>query len=426
MHDLDIVGDFWLAPKPDHKVAGRLTFNTLDGLDLNLIGSLDNPNGFRAHQTGPIGSHNESVRILGQTNRGPITLGECRLKSGTYHMFGSSHVPQETYRANWICLGTHFSEDQPLVFSGFNINIQHLEHWLGLSALSIEVDYQETSKEIEQIRIVNTPLDNPEVESTLGRLELLFESVLAGDHIAESTIKQNCSVQLSFTEDKSLEDTLKLCTSLQSLVTIGVDTPVSINRISLIRTDVERTIDFVARLISPVNQHTSKPPDRYDMLFTYEDMGGLEAVARWIGVAGKYQLVIAALLSPKYRPPFYTEHRFFDAFTAAETFWHIRKSDKHINRHKFKQLGLMAGDEFKTLVGDVGQWTERIWDARRDSVVHRGLDEDRHFPIHLFAESLYFMVMLCLLKESVVSNDALSRIQQHERFQRLARELERS
>ena len=151
-----------------------------------------------------------------------------------------------------------------------------------------------------------------------------------------------------------------------------------------------------------------------------------KCLAKWLDVTDKYQLVIDALLSPQYRPPWYTEHRFFDAITATETLARIRRQEEHINRHKLRQLAHEAGAEFKTLVGDVDQWTDLVIDARRDNLVHRGLREGKHPPLRLYADSLYFLVILCLLRECGVSDDTLANIQKHRRFQFLAKELKKA
>ena len=432
MKNVDVVGNFWLVRKPGRKVAGCLTFNDTDGLELNLIGSLNDPEEVLAQQPGsainvPLdelyGLNSEPVRILGETTIGDVTLDKCSSKSGKFPLIGSSRLPQEVYHSDVALLGAHFDEGEQLVFNGVTLSIQNLEHWIGLSAVSIELDYDENSKEIEQVRIIYTPREKIAAKAGLGELALSFESVLVGDHIVESTIRQKRAIEIRFTESRSLEDALRVCTSLQNLVTIGIGSPVSINGVSLLRTDTDRPIDFVAQLIGAASREGHKPPHPREMLFTFEGFGGLDGLTKWLEVADKYQLVIDMLLSPVYRPPWYIEHRFFDAITAAETLARMRQGEEHINRHKFKQLAVEASTEFETLVGDVDKWADRVLDARRDKLVHRGFREGERPPLGLFTESLYFLVILCLLRESGASDDTLASIQKHKRFQFLAKEL---
>ena len=432
MKDVDLVGNFWLAHKPERKVAGRLTFKDTDGLELSLIGSLHDPEEVLARQTGPrinvtleelFGSNSEPVRILGDTNNGVVTLENCLRKSGTFTLIGIPRVPQEVYYSEMALLGAQFEEGEPFVFNRVTLNIQNLEHWIGLPAASIELDYDETSNEIAQVRIIGTPRKKKTAKTSLGEIDLSFGSTLVGDQIVESAIKQKCALELRFPMSQTLKDILGLCTSLQDLVTIGTGVPVRINEISLMRTGEDRRIDFVSQLTGGAGQERNKSPHPSEMVFSFGGIGGLEGVARWLDVAEKYRIVIGALLSPQYRPPWYTEHRFFDAITATETLARIRRGGEHINRHKLKQLAHEAGTEFKSLVGDVERWIDLVWDARRDYLVHRGSREDQRPPVHLYADSLYFLVVLCLLRECGVTDATLANIQNHRRFQFLAEEL---
>ena len=119
MENLDVTGTFWRAGKPDRKVSGRLTFNDADGLELSLIGSLHDPKEVLSRHTGPVVSvpldelyslDSESIRILGETPKGYVTLDGCWRKSG-------SSPSQEVYDSETAFLGAHFDEDKPLVFT---------------------------------------------------------------------------------------------------------------------------------------------------------------------------------------------------------------------------------------------------------------------------------------------------------------------
>ena len=428
MENLDVAGTFWRAGKPDRKVSGRLTFNDADGLELSLIGSLYDSEELLDQLTGPVvsapqdGMRSESVRILGETTEGYVTLDHCLQKSGSFPLFGVPRPAQEVYRSETALLGAQFDENEPLVFTGVRTRIQYLEHWVGMSTVSINVDYDEKSRKIEQVRIINTPRDKMVTQTSMGELELSFGSVLVGDHIVESTIRQSLALEIRFSEPQSLRDTVGVCTSLQNLVTIGIDSPVSIDRVTLMHADLDGPIDFCAQPVGIGAKEGIKPPHPHEMLFTFQGIGGLQGAAKWIDVAQKYRPVTSMLLSPKYRPPSYAEHRFFDSITAAETLARIRRQreGERINRHKLKQLAHEAGAAFKELAGDVNRLIDRVWDTRNDNVVHRGLHEGERPDLNLLAESLYFLVVLCLLKECGVPDAALESIQRHERFRHVA------
>ena len=429
MEELDLNGIFWLPGEPGIRVLGRLSFNSADGLELNLIGSLHDPKEILARHPGPIisvpleelyGSRDKPLRILGETTQGFITLDHCFRKSGRFPLLGSSRPAQEIYRGRAAFLGAHLHEDTPLAFTGVITTIQNLEHWIGLPSTSINLRYEEESTKLEQINIVATPREELIATSALGELVLSFRYSLRGDHIVESTLTQKQTVEVRFSGPQAIEYVLTICSSLQDLVTIGTNAPVSINSVSLAHNCLDKRVEFYAPLIGAVGQDTRQPPDPAQLLFTLEGIGGLQGVARWLEVAYKYRTVIDALLSPEYRPHWYIEHRFFDTVIATETFARIHGQQEHINRRKIKQLGHDAGAAFKVLVGDVDEWADRVWDARRDNLIHRGQREIDHPPLYDLSETLYFLVILSLLRECGAPDGAFASIQNHQRFVNVA------
>ena len=282
--------------------------------------------------------------------------------------------------------------------------------------------YSEESKRLEEVRIVVGEPRELVTESALGEVCLSLGYMLKGDHIVESIVTQRQAIQLRFSEPKSIADILAVCSSLRDVVTIGTNTPVSIHSVSLTHPCLDNPIGFYTRLIGAVGQGSLRSPRPSKFLFTFEDIGGLEGLAKWLEVTQRYRLVIDALLSPEYRSPWYVESRFFDAITAAEAFARIQGQYEHVNRYKIKQLGHGAGDPFEALVGDVNKWADRVWDARRDDLVHRRLSETKPSPLYTMSESLYFLVILSILKECGAPGGPFASIQNHYRFRRCSEE----
>ena len=416
---------------PGRKVAGRFTFNDADGPELRLIGSLHDADEVLTRHSGPVvnihleelyGSNTDPSKIFGETSQGFVTLDNCRRKSGTFGLPGSRRPAQEYYGARAVFLGGHFDEDSSIAFSGVSTRIQNLEHWTGISLVRIALDYSEEHKTPEEIRIIAGQPKELVTESPLGEVCLSLGYTLKGDRIVETAVTQRQAIELRFPEPKSIAGILSISSSLRDLVTIGTNAPSSIHNISLTHPCSENPIGFYARLIGAVGQESSHSPHPIDFLFTFKDIGGLEGLAKWLEVAQKYQLVINALLSPEYRSPWYIESRLFDAITAAETFARIQGQYEHVNRYKIKQLGREAGDPFEALVGDVDKWADCVWDARNHDLVHRRLSKTKPPPLYTMAESLYFLVVLSLLKECGAPGGAFASIQNHQRFRRCSEE----
>ena len=54
------------------------------------------------------------------------------------------------------------------------------------------------------------------------------------------------------------------------------------------------------------------------MLFTFDDIGGLDGVAKWLETSSKFRPVIDSLLSDWYLPTTYTDNRLLNSIIAAE------------------------------------------------------------------------------------------------------------
>lgn len=166
-------------------------------------------------------------------------------------------------------------------------------------------------------------------------------------------------------------------------------------------------------------------PHPHQMLFTFEDIGGLEGIAQWVGIAKKYETVMGSLVSHWYLPRLYSEHRFFNACTAAEAMRRIQLQKQTFNfGNELKLLALQAGKPFEALVGDTDAWRKKVIQARVNYVVHPGLQKVRAADgLYPLSESLYFLVVMCLLRECGVPEETVDRVCQYQRFRILTRQL---
>ena len=82
-----------------------------------------------------------------------------------------------------------------------------------------------------------------------------------------------------------------------------------------------------------------------------------------------------------------------------------------------------AGDMFKGLIGDVSKWAEKVERVRINSVVHPGLRGTDALAASVLADSLHLLVVLCLLEECGVREQASERVQFSDRAYRLRRDL---
>ena len=339
LDELDIEGLFWLATKPNKKEAGRLRFDSTNGAELDLIGSF--------HELREFGEEiDEPIRIHGIAGKKLLTLDSCLRTNQQLEIPG---IVRERYHVSRVLTGAQFSEDQPLDFNAVHLQLQHLDQWVWRSGVAVERTLNEHSTGLGQVKITVTPLGKIIAPLHIGDLELSFLYDFSSDPIAETKIKQRCSLGVKFTDPSSLQETLKICGALQDLLTIGVDSPSSITSLSLSYTDTPARIDLYAQLRgnpTPQNEKTIHPSK---MLFTFDDIGGIDGIGQWLGVSNKFELVISSLLSHRYSPGDYVENRLLNVIIAAEALERIRLNQQNFNFKKgLTRLINYAGDPFNS------------------------------------------------------------------------------
>ena len=131
MNGLDADGLFWLADKPDKRVAGHLKTGGRQGAELALIGAFGDRSNLRFENSAPL-------RILGQVGNGAVTLESCLLTNLSRNMTG---IVSEAYHVPIVLDGAHFEKHELLTFKGFQLQLWHLNHWAGISKISVRYDY---------------------------------------------------------------------------------------------------------------------------------------------------------------------------------------------------------------------------------------------------------------------------------------------
>lgn len=425
MEELNLEGIFWLESNPGDQVAGRLTFDNVNGAHLDLIGSL--------HQLeDSFDLPERAVRILGLAGGKELTLVDCFRSNMSIQAPG---ILREQYRPLRVLSGVQLGENQPLEFEGARLGLLHLDNWIQKTGTTIDTSPDEHSTGLRKIQITCTPLEKESVHTDDGELELIFTYRFNSDPFRTTTLSQSAVLGVQFSESRQLRSILETCNALRNLLTIGVGAPASVTEVSLTRSNLTRelgngkTSPISIGLYNPglgnSSQSEVKNIHPLEMLFTFDDIGGLQGVAAWLKTSAKFEPVIDSLLSHWYLPTIYADNRFLNIIIAAEALERIRLNQQHINFSEgLERLAHFAGDPFRSLIQDVKPWVNEINRVRQNHLVHRGLRGDMEFSrMHWLSESVYFLVVLCLLRECGVPEVVLSKIQQNRRFQHTAEQL---
>ncbi len=124
-----IRGKWWLPTAPNHKVPGDLTFDPVEGLELELMGAL------APMVPGPVGDGENEV-ILGESVTGKYyTLQKCIVTTTNITLLSQMNDPMQTesHHASRMFEGAHFNGQDVELFGSVSEVIQHLDGWLGIN-----------------------------------------------------------------------------------------------------------------------------------------------------------------------------------------------------------------------------------------------------------------------------------------------------
>ena len=425
MEELDIDGLFWPDEEPENQLAGRLKFDTQNGARLSLIGAFEGLDQF--------GTIREPRFIHGVAGKRLLTLADCRQDGQSLEMPG---IAREQYYVSRVLSGGHLPRSRLDGFESVSVRLRHLERWVDQTGTTIKYDSSRDGRSLRKIALDFEPLETVEIKIDQDTLELRFPYQLTLDRF-DPTIRQFAAIAVQFHEPVSLEEAIVPCAAIQDLVTIGLDSPAVITHVSLTHSEVEHKMsdgrvvpdpmELYERFRSSQVSQNEGDPHPAMMLFTFDQIGGLDGVAKWLGVARKFGPVVGTLLAHQYLPSIHVENRFLNAVVALEALERIRAQEQRVDlkvalQHAVESAGPIGSD----LVGCLNTWASEVREMRVLNVVHRGLHEDIDYRrMYELSESVYIVVVINLLQECRVEQSTLSNIQSHDRYQRVAEGLAR-
>jgi hypothetical protein len=240
-------------------------------------------------------------------------------------------------------------------------------------------------------------------------------------------------------------------------VTLCIDAPTALDSLVLRRPDIQakvlsgedagvlQPIEFIATPIRHVDPQDRQPRHWHQMLLGFEELGGIEAIARWLDASQQFQRALNSFMSVKHAEQMFAENRFLNVTFAAEAFHRItlgapymdegtfngllsvylentperyrdwlRGRIEHANepplRKRLHQLAVRAGAATRPLIGDKGHWAYMLAQVRNE-LTHLGTDS-RVFEgadLVFLTESVYAVVRICMLMECGVSPEILTR-----------------
>ena len=383
--ELDVEGWFWLEGT-EHKVAGRLTYNMHSGPELHLIGSF--------HPDNPFPDRDIQAYVHGIANGKQYTLLNCYRTASSFGMPGAL---SETYSPESVLQGAHLDNSHPLEFDSVTFEISHLHSWIGKKL---------TNRALQQdgeLRFVVSPPHKESIEVNIGELQLTVDAAHSWrtDSDEPLSLKEHAIIGVNLSKSKKLDDIRLISSTIKDLVTIGADAPSSITKITVHKQNSgEQTTDLNLYEDTPLDfDQEDGYRSRLRMMFTFDDIGGIEGIAKWLDHSSDVRPVLGFLLSHWYLPKLYLENQFLNVVIALEALGNIRSCGKNSLRQTLKCHYDSAGHAFQSSVPDRNTWVE-LTAKLRGKIAHgtplRDTEYDRLIPL---TDSIYLLTVISLLKE---------------------------
>ncbi|SDH79377.1 hypothetical protein SAMN05421869_103265 [Nonomuraea jiangxiensis] len=180
------------------------------------------------------------------------------------------------------------------------------------------------------------------------------------------------------------------------------------------------------------------------MLLTFSELGGIDAVARWLDASLKFQRSLSSLMSVRNTDRIYVENRFLNVTYAAEAFHRLTEGGSYIAPDEYdavlqayaaitptehrdwfidklsygnepplskrmRKLAARSRPATRNLIGDAGRWAQTISQTRNELTHLAG--DSRTFnngDLYYLSESVYSVMRVCMLLESGVPESALA------------------
>ncbi|WP_162799167.1 hypothetical protein [Nocardioides sp. 616] len=456
----DVLAYWWLPDYPDRRVPGRLTWDPDRGGDLKLMGELRKPvildnhladGGVQKYRVRPNKLERHYPVILGshKTNAGReeayTLLNSLSLNSVGFH--GLEEFP-EHISPGALLHGAWYTDPSEIEADRAIFDLSHLSSWVNLSGL--EIEYPQLSGSHVDPFIVITGTDLPAFSTTHENAIVELRQLLrqTGDHEHASGVDQSWQLVIKIEPMGELERFTDIAIDIRALVTIGAGKTADITRAvlqhpqlhqhTLDGTPVPAFRDDITYLNRWAHRGSNDSSIRkHDLYFDLEQLGGADGVRRWLDAASTYRTELRRVMATRYTDAMYLEDRIMNTSAALERFDKVRRPDapKVFRDGKWHVASFVdriiacadyAGPTFADLiVEDAPVWAKRVKFVRNQLAHH-----DDPFRItgevgeHVLAEQVYWLFVMCLLRECDAPDATFESIARHGQIRWLSEQVE--
>jgi hypothetical protein len=239
------------------------------------------------------------------------------------------------------CSSAIILNETDLAFHSASVVVSDLDSWVGRSGITVQDDYSHARSGTQPIyRMSFTPPPEEACPFSRGQVKLAFGWKPAGDPIHGISFQQWPGIKIEYDQMQAFDIIRKDVGRIQDLVTLCIDAPTVVDSPILQRpdirvkvlcgeeTDFEQPIEFIAQPIRYLDPQQRKPRHWHQMLLSFEELGGLETIARWLDVSQGFQRALDSFMSIRHARQMYAENRFLNVTFATRSL----PSNRHLGR----------------------------------------------------------------------------------------------
>lgn len=428
---VELTGEWLLPGVPDHVVTGTVTWNSVSGGELVVIGPL-------VPSTPAIDPHichisddelheGQIAAIFGRGDGRNLTLIDATRVGRTINR--PSGQVSERYHFMTLLEGSLLPNAGSAEFVGLSVSLRHLATWIGRTAFSYS--HSETNLGDENWRTI-TASDLPAIEfSTPVGPAKFWHALERREHqYHKGGFEEDWRLEVTGDVPLRVDALLGVAGDLQDLVSLASGDCAEFGPAYLTHPDVRirkfsgETIEHLSPMqyFVPWSNRSRVEPgvNQSDLLFTFDDLGGGTGVSSWCEAAAKYRLQLGTLLGTRYNEHMYLEDRLLNACVLLESFDKERRpktaTDKPITYADRVRacVDLVGPSCFSFLPDDVKAWRKVVKDQRLE-LAHRGRslrlnDDHGHW---ILWQQVFWLLACCILKEANAPKVVFDKIAKH-------------
>jgi hypothetical protein len=318
----------------------------------------------------------------------------------------------ENVHVNRFLEGAWFHDPDELRVDRLIIDMRHLTGWVNHSGL--EVRWPQLDGADEYVFAVLTAKTLPPFITQHDGVDIRLTHGVSGtgDRVHDLGVAQWWSLRLYKSESEPLDALLDIASDFQDLLSIAVGHTAQFEKVvfhhpglpalSLAGTALGNMRHDITYYAQWSNRSAPREPvDAHDMYFTFDDLGGIDGIGRWLAVAANYRTELGRVMATRYRAGMVLEDRIMHASAALDSFDKHRRGvhDAHYVE-RIRQCAELAGGPFLDLINhDSARWVESVKETRNDLAHHRErFRAEGSVGDYLLAEQLFWLFAICMLR----------------------------